>query len=226
MTIYRSINAWSPRTEADYGRQRRDERPQAAIYGTVRRFPPLGSFLHLLGYHWVPGYFRPHHRRRVLRSMLATVAVDAVIVAAIWAGTGSMLAVAHFWVLPALGFHAWMALYTFLHHTAEDVVFLEADRWTPIAGQLDGTVNCFVPRWLSFLHLNIDVHIPHHVSTTVPSYHLRAANEALRASEFAPRMIERRLTVPYLRRQVGQCQLWRPETDAYGRFAASPGEGL
>lgn len=214
-------NAWSPVVDAEYARQCRTEKPHAALYRLVRRLPPVGSFLHLIGYHWVPGYFRPAHRRRVLRSMAWTVAIDAVIVAAIWAGTGSVLAVAHFWLLPALGFHAWMALYTFLHHTAEDISFLEPDRWSPIAGQLDGTVNCFAPRWLSFLHLNIDVHIPHHVTTTVPSYHLRAANGALKASPFAPRMTERRLTVSYLRRQVRQCQLWRPETDDYGRFRTS-----
>lgn len=79
-------------------------------------------------------------------------------------------------------------------------------------------MNCFAPRWLSCLHLNIDVHIPHHVTTTVPSYHLRAANEALAASAYAARMTERRLTLPYLRRQVRECQLWRPGTDDYGRF--------
>ena len=216
-------NAWSPRSEGDYRRLRLDAKPLAALYRLVRLLPPVGSFLHLMGYHWRPALFRPHHRRRVVRSMAITLVIDAVIVGAIWAGTGSVLAVAHFWLLPALGFHAWMALYTFLHHTADDVVFLDADRWTPIAGQLDGTVNCLAPRWLSFLHLNIDVHIPHHVTTSVPSYHLRAANEAIQASEFGDRMTERRMTLRYLRRTVRDCQLWRVDEDSYARFADQPG---
>lgn len=212
-------NAWSPRSEAEYARLRADDRPIAGLYRLTRLAPPIGSFLHLVGYHWRPSLYRPRHRQRVLRSMTATILIDAVIVAAIWVSTGSALAVAHFWLLPALGFHAWMALYTFLHHTADDIEFLEAERWTPIAGQLDGTVNCLAPRWLSFLHLNIDVHIPHHVTTSVPSYHLRAANEALRASEFGERMTERPLTLAYLRRTVRTCQLWRGERDGYARFA-------
>ena len=215
-------NAWSPRSEVDYSRMQRDDKALATLYRVVRWAPPVGSFLHLIGYHWRPGLFRAHHRRRVLRSMAATVIIDAVLVGVIWAATGSVLAVAHFWLLPALGFHAWMALYTFLHHTADDIVFLDTERWTPIAGQLDGTVNCLAPRWLSFLHLNIDVHIPHHVTTSVPSYHLRAANEAIRASEFGPRMTERPLTLAYLRRTVRGCQLWRSDGDQYARFADQP----
>ena len=212
-------NAWSPRSEDDYLRLREEQKASAALYRLIRLAPPVGSFLHLIGYHWRPGVFRPHHRRRVRRSMVVTLLIDAALFWTIWAATGSLLAVAHFWLLPALGFHAWMALYTFLHHTADDIVFLDADRWTPIAGQLDGTVNCLAPRWLSFLHLNIDVHIPHHVTTSVPSYHLRAANDAIRNSEFGARMTERPLTVSYLRRTVRSCQLWRNDHDSYARFA-------
>ncbi len=215
-------NAWSPRSEADFTRMCEDQKLSAGLYRMIRLVPPVGSFLHLIGYHWRPGLFRSHHRRRVVRSMAATLMIDAGIVGVIWASTGSVLAIAHFWLLPALGFHAWMALYTFLHHTADDIVFLDQDRWTPIAGQLDGTVNCLAPRWLSFLHLNIDVHIPHHVTTSVPSYHLRAANEAIRASEFGARMTERRLTLAYLRRTVRDCQLWRSDNDNYVRFADQP----
>lgn len=212
-------NAWSPRREHDYTRLRKHDQPAAVLYRIIRSAPPVGSFLHLIGYHWRLGLYRPHHRRRVMRSMAITVLIGAVLVGAIWAATGSVLAIAHFWLLPALGFHAWMALYTFLHHTADDIVFLDPERWTPMAGQLDGTVNCLAPRWLSFLHLNIDVHIPHHVTTSVPSYHLRAANEAIRNSEFGPRMTERRLTFAYLCRTVRACQLWRDDEDAYVRFA-------
>lgn len=211
-------NAWSPRDAGDYARLQEVAKPSAALYRIIRRVPPVGSFLHLLGYHWRPALFRPHHRRRVLRSMAATALIGAILGGAVWASTGSILAIAHFWILPALGFHAWMALYTYLHHTADDIVFLEPERWTPIAGQLDGTVNCLAPRWLSFLHLNIDVHIPHHVTTSVPSYHLRAANEALRASEFGARMTERPLTLAYLLRTVRECQLWRSDRDDYVRF--------
>lgn len=215
-------NAWSPRGEREYARLQQEQKASAALYRVIRLLPPVGSFLHLIGYHWRPGLYRPHHRRRVVRSMAATLLVGLGLGGTIWWATGSVLAIAHFWLLPALGFHAWMALYTFLHHTADDIAYLDSDDWTPIAAQLDGTVNCLAPRWLSFLHLNIDVHIPHHVTTSVPSYHLRAANEAIRASVFGERMTERRLTVSYLRRTVRSCQLWRTGVGGYRRFADQP----
>lgn len=215
-------NAWSPRSVGEYRRLQEEDKPNAMLYRIIRLVPPVGSFFHLLGYHWRPSLYRPHHRRRVTRSIVATLLIDAVVAGVIWTFTGSVLAIAHFWLLPALGFHAWMALYTFLHHTADDIAFLEPEQWTPIAGQLDGTVNCLAPRWLSFLHLNIDVHIPHHVTTSVPSYHLRAANKAIQASEFGARMTERRLSVAYLRQTVRTCQLWRSDQVEYVRFADQP----
>ncbi len=213
-------NAWNPYVVEEYARLRREgDKATRAIYRTVRAAPPIGSLLHLLGYHWLPGGFRAgRHRTRVLRSMAFAVVMDAAIVAAVVAATGSWLAVLHFWLLPAIGFHLWMALYTFLHHTSDDVTFLHRDEWNPFAAQVDGTLNVLAPRWLSYLHLQIDVHVPHHVSTRIPSYHLRAANAALAEGTWGHHVRERRMTLRYVRDQVRACHLWSDERTGYQRF--------
>ncbi|MDF1666986.1 MAG: hypothetical protein P1V97_34905, partial [Planctomycetota bacterium] len=70
-------------------------------------------------------------------------------------------------------------------------------------------------RWLSFIHLNIDIHIPHHVSTKVPCYNLRAANDAMLKSEFGEEMLELKMTWTYLREQVKGCRIWNAEEQSY-----------
>ena len=213
-------NAWNPYLVEQFEEVRSRSAVQGGIYRFTRVLPPLGSLGHLLGYHWMPKGFREgRHRTRVLRSMAFTVVFDAAIVAVILAATGNPLAVLHFWLLPALGFHVWMALYTYLHHTSDDVEFHHADTWNPFAAQMDGTINVLAPRWLSFLHLNIDVHIPHHVSTRIPSYHLRSANEALKAGTWGHVMRERPLSLRYLRAQVRSCHLWSDADRGYRRFS-------
>ncbi len=213
-------NAWNPYRVDNYLDVRSRSRLAAGVYKLTRLFPPVGSFLHMLAFHWYPGSFRAgRHRNRVIRSIVVTTAAAALISGVTWSLAGSPLAVLHFWLIPAVGFHAWMALYTFLHHTSDDVTFLAEDQWNPFAAQMDGTVNVLAPRWLSYLHLAIDVHIPHHVSTRIPSYHLRRANDALLAGTWGHHMRERQMTVPYLRAQVRACHLWCDERDNYRRFS-------
>lgn len=212
-------NAWTPYRVDDWLTAEENSRALTLLYRATRVFPPVGSFLHLVGIHYLPGGFRAgRHRNRVYKSIAIVGLTSVALTVGLWIGFGSPLAVLHFWLIPALGFHAWMALYTFLHHTSDDVTFLEADDWNPFAAQMDGTINVFAPRWLSYLHLNIDVHIPHHVSTNIPSYHLRAANDALRGGTWGSYMRERALSVRYLRQQVRNCHLWCSDRDAYRRF--------
>ncbi len=211
-----SDNAWNPELFDVYGGL---GRPSRFVYRACRTFPPLGSFLHMLAYCWPPSRFRAgRHRRRVTLSVVIAVATIAAIVAGLWLGLGSPLAVLHFWLIPAVAFHAWMALYTYLHHTADDITFHESEEWNPFRAQVEGTVNVFAPRWISALHLNIDVHVPHHVSTSIPSYHLRAANAALSDSEWGPHLRERRLTIGYLYAQIAGCGLWSIADSGYRRF--------
>lgn len=209
-------NAWTPYLTDEYATARANV---VWTYKIGRWVPPLGSTLHLFWIVWMPQKYRAgRHRNRVLLSMAVTVATAVGISSALWVGFGSPLAVLHFFLIPSLGVQCWMSMYTYFHHTSTDVTLHHAEEWNPFTAQMDGTVNAFTPRWISYLHSNIDVHIPHHVSPRIPSYHLRAANTALRAGTWGHVMRERKLTVRYMFQMVKTCHLWSTERRRYVRF--------
>lgn len=212
-------NAWTPYMTDHYAEARQRRRPVTWVYQVGRLVPPLGTMLHLFWILWMPQKYRAgRHRNRVLFSMAVTVATAIGISTALWIGFGSPWAVLHFFLIPVAGVHCWMSLYTYFHHTSTDVTFHHAEEWNPFVAQMDGTINAFTPRWISYLHMNIDVHIPHHVSTRIPSYHLRAANAALKTSKWGPIMRERKLSLRYMIETVKTCHLWSDERGGYVRF--------
>ncbi len=216
-------NAWTPYLTDHYEATKQRNPAAGWLYRAARWVPPFGSFLHLLWIHWLPKKFRAgRERNRVYFSMAVTVTTAIGLITTLWIGFGSPLAPLHFFVIPALLFHCWMSLYTYLHHTTPDVHLHHAETWNPFVAQMDGTVNVFTPRWISFLHFNIDVHIPHHVTTRIPSYRLRAANEALRDGTWGSIMREHPLTIRYMINQVKACHLWDAERDGFVRFDELP----
>lgn len=215
-------NAWVPATRRGFERLRTRSPWRARLYLAARTFVPLGSTMHLTMFHYRPGKFRPQHRRLVWVSLLAMAVAAAVIVAACIALTGSVFAALHFWLLPALFFQPWMAVYTFLQHTADDRPLYPPDTWTPYDGQFRGTINVRHARFISWLHFHIDVHVPHHLSVRIPCYRLPEANEALLRSEFGPEVKELPFSWRYLIEQVRQCQIWDEATGQYGRVDHTP----
>lgn len=212
-------NAWTPYLTERYLDAQEHRRPVTWIYKAGRLVIPLGTTLHLLWVMWMPQKYRPgRHRNRVVFSMAFTAAMFVGIATALWAGFESPLAVMHFFLVPALMAQCWLSMYTYFHHTATDVKYRHAAEWNPFVAQMDGTINAFTPRLISYLHSNIDVHIPHHVSPKIPSYHLRAANQALRAGSWGHLMRERKLTIRYMAQMVRSCHLWSDERDGYVRF--------
>ena len=121
--------------------------------------------------------------------------------------------------LVALFLQIWMVSYTYLRHTAADAKFFTPAEWTPFRGRAIGTLNVLFPRWISFLHLNIDVHIPHHLSPKIPCYYLREGNAALRDSPYGPTMNERKFSLIYYYRQWRDCNLWDVKNHRFASFA-------
>ena len=212
-------NAWIPETVVDHTRESQNRPLMAALYRIARRVPPLGSLMHLIAYLYDARLYRGDHRRRVLFSQLFVFSGALALGALIYSLTDSSFALLHFWLLPAVFFQLWMSFYTYLHHTAEDIAYYPPEQWSPYLAQIRCTVNCLFPRWISFLHFNIDVHIPHHIKAGIPGYNLRRANRALRASPYAGEMRECPLTWRHLFRQWRACQLWDRERASYARFA-------
>jgi acyl-lipid omega-6 desaturase (Delta-12 desaturase) len=67
-------------------------------------------------------------------------------------------------------------------HANRNTLWYDQEAWSPVRGQLVSTYDYRFPRWLEWLVLNINVHIPHHVSVSIPWYHLKAAARSLKAA--------------------------------------------
>uniref|UniRef100_A0A7N0UQM6 Fatty acid desaturase domain-containing protein n=1 Tax=Kalanchoe fedtschenkoi TaxID=63787 RepID=A0A7N0UQM6_KALFE len=83
------------------------------------------------------------------------------------------------WLMPWLGYHFWMSTFTLVHHTAPHIPFRSSEDWNCAQAQINGTVHCNYPKWIEILCHDIGFHIPHHISSRIPSYNLRAAHKSL-----------------------------------------------
>jgi acyl-lipid omega-6 desaturase (Delta-12 desaturase) len=115
----------------------------------------------------------------------------------------------NFWLMPFLVYHFWMSTFTVVHHTLPEIPFQEPEVWNEAESQLFGTVHCDYPRWVEFMCHDINVHIPHHISTAIPSYNLRKAHRFLK-SVWGDRLVERQFNLA-LMQEVTKCHLYHPE---------------
>jgi len=152
---------------------------QVALLGTpCKLFASVGHWLEM---HFNPLHFSAEQRPRVLVSLSAVFAFAALSFPLIWHLGGGAWGWVKFWLMPWLGYHFWMSTFTLVHHTAPHIPFKPRKEWNACQAQLGGTVHCVFPRWVDWLTHDISVHIPHHVDSRIPSYHLRKAHDALNA---------------------------------------------
>lgn len=124
-----------------------------------------------------------------------------------------------YFVVPWLVFHFWNSTFTLIHHTHPDIPYEPEGKWSMVSGQLYSTVHCTYPRWVEFLCHDISVHIPHHVSTAIPSYNLRRAYTAIR-EKWGPYVHETRFSWNTMSDIFNKCYL----RDDEGRYV--PGRPL
>jgi len=74
-----------------------------------------------------------------------------------------------------------LAGHVVVENTLPHLPFLDAAEWNDAQARLALTVHCEYPAWIEFLCHHINVHVPHHVSTSIPAYNLRRAHTALLA---------------------------------------------
>ena len=142
------------------------------------RFWWLASVVHWVGLHFNLSQFSVKDRDKVKLSV-GVVLIFAAIAFPILIATTGIWGFVKFWLLPWLVYHFWMSTFTLVHHTAPEIPFNAPDNWNEAEAQLAGTVHCNYPRWIEFLCHDISVHIPHHISTAIPSYNLRLAHSSL-----------------------------------------------
>lgn len=168
----------------------------------------LASTIHWAGIHFNLAYFEPKDRNKVKLSIFSVVAFAAIAFPLLFATVG-VWGFIKFWFIPWLGFHFWMSTFTLVHHTAPQISFYEPEDWSEAYSQLTGTVHCEYPGWVEFLCHHINVHIPHHLSTAIPSYNLRMAHESLKQN-WGPYLQECEFSWPLMRQIITRCHLYNP----------------
>ncbi|MBE9152028.1 fatty acid desaturase [Coleofasciculus sp. LEGE 07092] len=200
-------NAWQPFTAEFYTNQTRWL--QWLYQGIRGRFWWVGSIAHwaVLHFNWTK--FEGKQRSQVKFSALVVLGFAAIFFPLLIATTG-FWGLIKFWFMPWMVYHFWMSTFTIVHHTAPDIPFTPANQWNAAEAQLFGSVHCDYPRWVEFLCHDINVHIPHHVSTAIPSYNLRLAHRALKEN-WGDNLRECRFSWSLMKQITDQCHLYNSE---------------
>ncbi|CAI0394491.1 unnamed protein product [Linum tenue] len=167
--------AWLPVDKEEF-----DSSPllrKAIIYG-YGPFRPWMSIAHWWLAHFSLKKFRPNEVQRVKISLACVFAFMGIGWPLIIYKAG-VVGWIKYWLMPWLGYHFWMSTFTMVHHTAPHIPFKPSEEWNAAQAQLNGTVHCDYPRWIEILCHNINVHIPHHISSRIPSYNLPAAHRSI-----------------------------------------------
>jgi acyl-lipid omega-6 desaturase (Delta-12 desaturase) len=208
-------NAWQPCKPEDYGQL--GSGLQTGYRALRSYFWWVGSIAHWLKLHFDWTTFEGKERQQVKVSVLAVVAFAAIAFPTLIATLG-IWGFVKFWVIPWMGYHFWMSTFTLVHHTAMEVPFRPEAEWDAVEAQLAGTIHCDYPRWIEILCHDISVHVPHHISTAIPSYRLRMAHESIK-DNWGAHVRERRFDWTLIKEIVHECHLYEPERN-YQSFKA------
>jgi omega-6 fatty acid desaturase (delta-12 desaturase) len=180
------------------------------LYQLIRgRLWWVGSIAHWALMHFDWTQFEGKQRQQVKFSALVALGFAAIAFPVLIATTG-IWGFVKFWLLPWMFYHFWMSTFTIVHHTAPDIPFTPPQQWNAAQAQLFGTVHCDYPRWVEFLCHDINVHIPHHISTAIPSYNLRLAHRILK-EKWGDELYECRFSWPLMKQITDKCHLYHPE---------------
>ncbi|MDX2270526.1 MAG: fatty acid desaturase [Cyanobacteriota bacterium] len=201
-------NAWRPFRPSEYTCASRGM--QVFYRGLRSYFWWVASIAHWAVVHFglspVPSHLSAHERQAWRFSVGLVLGFGLIALPSLTYFLG-IWGLVKFWVMPWLVYHFWMSTFTLFHHTHPHIPFHEAEAWDPVQAQLSGTVHCQYPFWVEWLCHDINVHIPHHLSTAIPSYHLRRADRALQA-RFADRMTRTHFNWTLIRSVVQTCHLY------------------
>ncbi|MBO1349444.1 MAG: fatty acid desaturase [Hormoscilla sp. GUM202] len=192
------------------------------FYRRIRgRFWWIGSIAHwgILHFNW--SQFEGKERQQVKLSVLVVLIGGAIGFPVLIATTG-IWGLVKFWLMPWLVYHFWMSTFTIVHHTSPEIPFSTADKWNEALAQLEGSVHCDYPRWVEYLCHDINVHVPHHISTAIPFYNLRLAHRSLKEN-WGDYIKERQFSWSLMKQITDTCHLYDPDAcyKSFGDYRAS-----
>ncbi|MBD2020716.1 fatty acid desaturase [Leptolyngbya sp. FACHB-36] len=200
-------NAWQPiRPDAYEELGTLVQRAHQTLRG---RFWWLASVIHWAGLHFNLEEFASKDRNKIKLSIAVVVGFAAIAFPLLIATTG-LAGFVKFWLMPWLVYHFWMSTFTLVHHTAPEIGFQEPAEWNQVKAQLSGTVHCDYPAGVELLCHHINVHVPHHLSTAIPSYNLRLAHNSLRQN-WGSSLYETRFSWSLMQTITDRCHIYHPE---------------
>ncbi len=170
----------------------------------------VGSIGHWAVVHFDWRKFKTQDQSDVKLSVAVVVLFSAIAFPALIATTG-IWGFVKFWFVPWMVYHFWMSTFTIVHHTTADVPFKTADKWNEALAQLFGTIHCDYPRWIEIFCHDINVHVPHHVSTAIPSYNLRLAYSSIKENWQPYLHDECQFSWSLMKQITDQCQLYKTD---------------
>ena len=177
----------------------------------------LGSVAHWAVSHFDWRLFTGKQREQVRFSVLLVIVTAAIAFPLVFLNFG-IWGFVKFWLLPWLVYHFWMSTFTIVHHTLPTIPFKPENQWHEASAQLCGTVHCKYPWWVEFLCHDINVHIPHHLTTAIPWYNLRLAHQSLKEN-WGEYLQEREFSWALMVEICGHCHLYHRQ-DNYQSFAS------
>jgi acyl-lipid omega-6 desaturase (Delta-12 desaturase) len=200
-------NAWQPWKPDDYNNA---GWLMQLVYRAMRgQLWWLASIVHWAGLHFQWHRFAGKQREQVKFSALLVIIGGGIGLTLLTLTTGGW-GLVKFWLMPWLVYHFWMSTFTLVHHTAVDVQFQPANEWNEAMAQLAGTIHCDYPWWVEILCHDINVHVPHHISTAIPAYNLRAAHEIIQQN-WGEYVKERKFNLGLILEITDNCHLYDPE---------------
>ena len=206
-------NAWQPWYPEDYAVAGGFLQ---SVYRFMRgRFWWLASIAHWALVHFDWRKFEGQDREDIKFSALVVLGFSAIAFPLLIATTG-LWGLVKFWLMPWLVYHFWMSTFTIVHHTTPKIPFTPAEKWNEAEAQLFGTVHCDYPGWVEFLCHDINVHIPHHISTAIPSYNLRKAHHILKEN-WGEKLYQTHFSWSLMKEITDKCHLYH-QSEFYQSF--------
>lgn len=200
-------NAWQPWTSDEYNTAGSF---MQMVYRSMRgRLWWLASIVHWVMLHFSWDRVEGKQREQVKFSALFVIIGGGIGLTLLTLTTG-WWGLVKFWLIPWLAYHFWMSTFTLVHHTDVDVQFTPASEWNEAMAQLGGTIHCDYPRWVEVLCHDINVHIPHHISTAIPAYNLRTAHASIK-DNWGEYIKERQFNWNLIVAITDNCHLYDPE---------------
>ncbi|MEY2626687.1 MAG: hypothetical protein RJB08_446 [Actinomycetota bacterium] len=157
--------------------------------------------------------------RRVMTAILVVAA--AGVGYAGWRASGNVAGVA--WMILKVAVIPWM-LFTwmigfvvYVQHVNPNIRWYPRREWSKFKGQMEGTTNLRVSRWLNFFVHNIFTHVPHHVDMRIPFYKLPSAMRAIEAA-FPKVMITKKFRMRDYVSATSQCKVYDFTAGAWSRY--------